>query len=122
MEENCCQSGLDAYAQGQYLEALQLFEEGIRHAPRWAKLWNHRGNVLAQLKRYPEALASYEKAIACYGDYHQAWYNRGVVFVELGAYGNGIECFNQAIRLHGDPLYIHRRESIWVKNQLVPIF
>jgi tetratricopeptide (TPR) repeat protein len=116
------QAGLEACAQGDYIQALHCFEQAIRQNNQLGKLWNYRGNALAELKRYGEALGAYDRAIALQRDYHQAWYNRGLVLLELGAYGNSLESFNQAINLYPDPVYIHRRETIWLKKHLVPFF
>lgn len=51
--------------------------------------------------------------------YHQAWFNRGLLLSEMMAYGNAIESYNRAIALHPDPLYLHAKEEIGLKRQLI---
>ncbi|PSF37456.1 hypothetical protein C7H19_09810 [Aphanothece hegewaldii CCALA 016] len=104
-----------------YPAALECFNRAISLCNCYPKLWNNRGNVLCDLGRYAEALASYDRAIGLKHDYHQAWFNRGVALKELGAYGNALESFHKAIAINPDPIYIHRKEEIWLKKKLIPV-
>jgi hypothetical protein len=36
----------------------------------------------------------------------------------MKAYGNALEAYERAIAIHPDPLYLHAREDIWLKNKL----
>jgi tetratricopeptide (TPR) repeat protein len=103
----------------QYPEALSAFDRAIALDKTYCHAWNGRGNVLCGMKRYAEALAAYDQAVALRPDYHQAWFNRGLLFAEIMAYGNAMESYERAIALNSDPRYLHAKEEIWLKRQLI---
>ncbi len=106
---------------GHYQDAIAAFDQAISINPNDAKAWNHRGNALSALGRCCEALVAYDRAVSLRSDYHQAWFNRGLLLVEMMAYGNAIESYDRAIDLEPDPIYLHARQNIWLKNKLVPL-
>lgn len=101
-----------------YQEAIAAFDKAIALNRNYCQAWNNRGNALSALKRYAEALSSYDKAVALNPRYHQGWFNRGLLLAEMQAYGNALQSYERAIALHPDPLYIHAKETIWVKDRL----
>ncbi|MBD1874312.1 tetratricopeptide repeat protein [Nodosilinea sp. FACHB-131] len=105
--------------QSQFAQALAIFDQALALDSTYCTGWNNRANALCGLHRQAEALAAYDKAVALNSQYHQAWFNRGKLLAEMGAYGNAVESYNRAIALHADPVYIHSREDIWVKKQLI---
>jgi tetratricopeptide (TPR) repeat protein len=119
--EDLNQQACNLWEAKEYKAALECFNQAIALCNCSPKLWNNRGNVLCDLQQYAEALASYDRAIGFKNDYHQAWFNRGIVLKELGAYGNALESFHRAIAIHPDPLYIHRKEEIWLKKKLISV-
>ncbi|MBD2234320.1 tetratricopeptide repeat protein [Phormidium tenue] len=111
--------GCTLCAQSQFAQALALFDQALALDSTYCTGWNNRANALCGLNRQAEALAAYDKAVALDPQYHQAWFNRGKLLAEIGAYGNAVESYNRAIALQADPVYIHSREDIWVKKQLI---
>lgn len=110
-----CQLCQDA----RYPEAIATFDRALTLEPRSPQAWNYRGNALSAMQRSAEALAAYDRAIALDGSYHQAWFNRGLLLAEMFAYGLALAAYERAIDLHPDPRYLHARDAIWLKNQLV---
>ena len=105
--------------QADFTQALQVFDHALALDGTYCTAWNNRGNALCSLNRYAEALAAYDQAVALNPQYHQAWFNRGKLLTDMGAYGNAVESYNRAIALESDPRYLHAKEDIWVKKQLV---
>ncbi|NJL48112.1 MAG: tetratricopeptide repeat protein [Leptolyngbyaceae cyanobacterium SM2_5_2] len=105
--------------QAEFSQALATFDQAIALDSRHCTVWSNRGNALCGLGRYADALAAYDKAVALNPQYHQAWFNRGRLLAEMGAYGNAIESYHRAIALEADPRYLHAKEDIWLKGQLV---
>ncbi len=105
--------------QAQFHQALDSFDQAIALDHTSCTVWNNRANALCGLNRQAEALAAYDQAVALNPQYHQAWFNRGKLLAEIGAYGNAVESYNRAIALEADPVYIHSREDIWIKKQLI---
>lgn len=105
--------------QSQFQQALGVFDQAIAGDRTYCTAWNNRANALCGLNRQAEALAAYDQAVALNPQYHQAWFNRGKLLAEMGAYGNAVESYNRAIALAADPVYLHARDDIWVKKQLI---
>ncbi len=105
--------------QNQFAQGLEALDGAIALDNTYCTAWNNRANALCGLNRQAEALAAYDQAVALNPQYHQAWFNRGKLLAEIGAYGNAMESYNRAIALAADPVYIHAREDIWVKKQLI---
>ncbi len=105
--------------QAQFGPALDTFDQALALDSTYCTAWNNRANALCGLNRQAEALAAYDQAVALNPQYHQAWFNRGKLLTDMGAYGNAVESYNRAIAIQADPLYLHAREDIWVKKQLI---
>jgi len=59
-------------------DALATYEQVLAVRADDAVVFNNRGVLLQEMKRFDEALASYEKAIALKPDFVDALYNRGI--------------------------------------------
>ncbi|MFQ4139191.1 tetratricopeptide repeat protein [Nodosilinea sp. PGN35] len=105
--------------QHQFAQGLAALDRAIALDNTYCTAWNNRANALCGLNRQAEALAAYDRAVALNPQYHQAWFNRGKLLAEIGAYGNAMASYDRAIALAADPVYIHAREDIWVKKQLI---
>lgn len=105
----------------QYQEAIAAFDRALQLEPHNCQTWNYRGNALSALQRPTAALHCYDKATALNSTYHQAWFNRGLLLTEMGAYGSALESFDRAITHHPDPCYFHAKNTIWLKQKLVPL-
>ncbi|HSM81997.1 MAG TPA: tetratricopeptide repeat protein [Nodosilinea sp.] len=106
--------------QAKFSQALAVFDQALALDYAYCTAWNNRANALCGLNRQAEALAAYDRAVALNPQYHQAWFNRGKLLGDIGAYGNAVESYDRAIALQPDPLYLHARQDIWVKKQLIP--
>jgi tetratricopeptide (TPR) repeat protein len=102
-----------------YMEAVAAFDRAIALDPNYCQAWSNRGNALGATGRYAEALVSYDRAVAIAPQYHQAWFNRGLLLAEMMAYGNAMESYDRAIAIEADPRYVHAREAIGLKRQLI---
>jgi tetratricopeptide (TPR) repeat protein len=125
VQGNCSSS--DWQAQGcafceveQYQAAIAAFDRALSLEPQNCQTWNYRGNALGALQRQAEALTCYDRAVALHPTYHQAWFNRGLLLAEMGAQGSALAAYDRAIALYPDPLYLHARDDIWLKQKLIP--
>ncbi len=116
---NRLEQGCECCQQGEFLTAIAHFDQAIQADPTCATAWNYRGNALSGLKRYAEALRDYDQAVFLKPDYHAAWFNRGAMLTEMAAYGNAITSYDRAIQHKPDPVYLHARASIGIKQQLI---
>jgi len=87
-------------------EAIRDLTEGIRLAPRLAKLYNRRGEYIA-IPFIEQAIADFNKAISLDPGYAVAWNNRGEVYKLIAKHDAAIRDFTEAIRLA--PRYVHAK-------------
>lgn len=65
------------------LEELAALETAISLRPNYAKAWQGRGIVLAELGRLDESLASFNEAIRLKPDFAEAWYGKAILLRRL---------------------------------------
>ena len=94
--------GLDAYVNGNFSEALDLYNRSILVDPNYTVAWMDKGNALMRLNRSAEAIAAYDEVLGLESDLAIVWNNRGEAFMALGNYSAAIKSFDQAIRLEPD--------------------
>ena len=56
--------GFDAFINGNYTTALDLYDRAITADPKYTRAWIDKGNVLVRLNRTDEAISSYDSALA----------------------------------------------------------
>ena len=56
--------GLQAYNEGNYQQAVDLFRQALQESPESAALWSNLGQAYSRLKRHDQAIEAVEKAIA----------------------------------------------------------
>jgi tetratricopeptide (TPR) repeat protein len=95
--------GITAGLGGNYIEALNYFEQLIKLIPKSAIAFSNKGNALQGLKRYEDALICYEKAISLEPTYHEAFSNKGNALQELKRYEDALICYDKALCL--EPTY-----------------
>ena len=61
--EILCQKGKKFFENGEYLEAMQCYEQAILLNPNDPDLWNSKGLVLRTLGRYNEAIECFNKSL-----------------------------------------------------------
>jgi tetratricopeptide (TPR) repeat protein len=115
--EELLQKAFDLYDSGDYLSAVNSFDDLIKADPNFKRAWSNKGNALAELGRYEEALNSYDKAIEIDPKYAAAWYNKGNLFDQLMRYKESIECYDKAIEI--DPKYAEAwNNKGWILDKL----
>lgn len=83
-------------------EALVCYERAIAINNKYAEVFNNKGLVLHDLKRFGESVHSYEKAIELKPDYSNAWCNHGNSLVSLGRYEEALRSINRSLELRTD--------------------
>jgi tetratricopeptide (TPR) repeat protein len=97
--EHVLAEAIQRFRQGEYSEALELFDRAIALCPDSARAWNGRGAVLANMGYYIEALEACDTAVAMDPGYFKAWSNRGRVLGYLGRTTEALGSLDKAIRL-----------------------
>jgi tetratricopeptide (TPR) repeat protein len=84
---------------GNFGQALECCEQALRLGSTFAETWNHKGFLLADLKRFEEAVAAYQEAIRLDQNYVYAWFNQGVALFALSKKEEALKAFDAAILL-----------------------
>jgi tetratricopeptide (TPR) repeat protein len=90
--------GIALYQLGRYEEAIESYEQALKHKPNSHEAWINRGMALDELGRYDKAIESYEQALKHKPNSHEAWYNRGVALDKFARYEEAIESYEQALK------------------------
>jgi len=84
-------------------QALGFLNKAVVKDPKFANIYNNRGNAYRDLKQYPKALNDYNKAISLDPAHVKAYNNRGNIYYEQKKYQEALKDYSQCIRL--DPNY-----------------
>lgn len=93
------EQGNEAFQRGDYLTAMQRYDQAIELKSNYADAYFYRGNIKYILKNYKEAIEDYSKAIKFKLNYVRAYYNRGVTKDEMGMYSEAIKDYDKVIEL-----------------------
>ncbi len=102
--------GIAEYEKGNYQEAIELYNKGLKNNPDDACLFNNRGLTYYSLEQYKKAISDYDKAIELKSDFTDAYYNRGLAYFRKGSSYNleprkrAIDDFTKVTEL--DPDYV----------------
>ena len=88
--------------EGQFVEAMKLYESAIRTAPKLARAHLNRGNILMMRGQLEDALRAYETALTLDPSYSAAHFNIGNAFMSLGRSGMALDSYKEAISLKPD--------------------
>ncbi|MEM8638542.1 MAG: tetratricopeptide repeat protein [Cyanobacteria bacterium P01_G01_bin.54] len=89
-----------AYFQNeQYLEARQVFVEGLAQEEDSAEAWFDLGNTDYQLRNYSEAIAAYQQAIDLEAEFWPAINNIGLVQYEQGQLDAAVRQWESALQV-----------------------
>lgn len=105
-----------------YLEAIDLYQQALRLAPRDPALLNKIGIAYHQLLRLDDAKKYYERATRADEGYAQAWNNLGTVYYGLKNYNKAIRCYRRALRLAPAQAAIHSNlgVALFAKKEYEP--
>lgn len=82
-QPNWQEIGEQHFQQGDFENALNAFENGLRNNMQNEVLWNDKGFVLRKMGRFDEALKCFNIALKIKPDYHEAVQNRNLTAKEL---------------------------------------
>jgi predicted O-linked N-acetylglucosamine transferase (SPINDLY family) len=87
------------YRLGRHAEGEAWAAKGLERYPRDFEMWNVRGVLLRQLKRYPEALKALDAASKLQPKQQAPLVNRGNVLMDMGDYARAEQVFAKLVRL-----------------------
>ena len=61
--EELCKKGKLFFEKGEFLEAMECYEQAILLNPNDPDLWNFKGNVLRTMGRYQEAIDCFNRSL-----------------------------------------------------------
>ena len=85
---------------GQYDEALELVNKGIKLDSNNANSWYNKGIILFKMGRYQDALNSFAQAADIDPEFTEAWFNKGMALMCSGKYLEAIRAFNKLLKIH----------------------
>lgn len=91
--------GAIAHKMGRSELALELFNQTVRAAPKFAAAWNNRALVLRVMRRNDEALESARKCVAIDPNYAGGWDVIGLLAQAKGDYAAAIPSHERALKL-----------------------
>ena len=94
--------GVVYFRMGQYNDAINAWQTGLRYAPNDASLSNNLSIVLMQSGRYDEAAAQAQTALAMDPRMPQALNTMGQVYMSKQDFNKAIECFLKALESEPD--------------------
>ena len=103
--------------QGNYIEAVQAYNEAIKIDPEYAAAWNNKGLALDEMGEYEEAILAYEEALKLDPEYADAWYNKGNALYSQGEYQEAIEAYDEAIKLHPEDAEAWNNRGVALRGQ-----
>ncbi len=92
--------GIEYRAKGDFLRAIQDYDQAIRLNPQLANAFITRGNAYLDKKDTDRAVQDFDQAIRLNPQFALAFNNRGYVYYYKGHYDRAIEDYDQAIRLN----------------------
>jgi Flp pilus assembly protein TadD len=90
--------GSDAMINGNYTEALDLYNMAIAADPGYTRAWIDKGTALLVLNRSAEAIAVYDEVLAREDFVPNVWNNRGKALMATGNYSAALDSFEKAIQ------------------------
>jgi serine/threonine protein kinase/Flp pilus assembly protein TadD len=91
--------GVEAFRNGRFTEALDLFTAVTQLKPDHAKAHFYRGRCYAALREFDAAIHSYKQAVRLTPDYQDAFLYMGVAYSVLKSQQEAIEAYKVAARI-----------------------
>ena len=97
--------GLQLYGQGEYAQALEVFDTAIGLDDKQPALWANLGNTYSKLNQDEQALEAYQTAINLAPDDPTLYQNLGGIYASMGDMEKAQELYEKAVSLsaYGDP-------------------
>lgn len=89
--------GQSLYHGGNYLKALECYNEALKFYPNDSEIWHLKGKVMYALNRYEEELSCYDSALVYAPDNYALWNSRGHVFLKLNDCEQALFSFDKAL-------------------------
>jgi tetratricopeptide (TPR) repeat protein len=102
--------GNKAIAQGDYDEAIAIFQDLIKLSPRHAIALNNLGSILFKVGRYKEAEACFYRAIKVKADYADPHSNLGNLLLLRGYFADAERSFRYALKIN--PRFVDARNNL----------
>ena len=102
--------GFEAYENGNYAAALDLYNQSIAADPGYMRAWMDKGNALMQLNRSAEAIAAFDVVLAHEDYVPNVWNSRGKALMATGNYSAARDSFDQALQQAPD--FIEAKENL----------
>jgi tetratricopeptide (TPR) repeat protein len=102
--------GNKAIAQGDYDEAIAIFQDLIKLSPRHAIALNNLGSALFNVGRYKEAEACFYRAIKVKADYADPHSNLGNLLLLRGYFADAEKSFRYALKIN--PRFVDARNNL----------
>lgn len=90
--------GMDKVKQGQYLEAVEIFDQVLSINPQNIYAWNNRGVALFKAGQPDEAVHSYDRSLQIDPGNLDALRNKGFVLRSTGRLEEAFECYELVIK------------------------
>lgn len=91
--------GQNAHAHGEFLEALEFYEEAIKVRPEFAEAEFQRGNVLVALGRSKEGESAFRRAIELRKEWSLPYSALGALLIRLNRDSDAESILRQALKL-----------------------
>jgi Flp pilus assembly protein TadD len=97
--------GLELYNQGQYEQALEIFNAAAALDEKQPTLWANVGNAYSKLNQHEQAIVAYDKAILLAPEDPTLYQNMGGIYGAMGNTAKAQELYEKAVGLsaYGDP-------------------
>jgi len=97
--------GLQFFSQGEYEQALTVFNAALELDDRQPALWANVGNTYSKLNQNEQALEAYQKAIDLAPEDPTLYQNMGGLYASMGDTEKARELYQEAVSLsaYGDP-------------------
>lgn len=94
------EQGVDAMSRGDYVHALNKFDQMVVVAPDFAEGWNKRATVHYLMGHYDDSLADIAKTLELEPRHFGALAGQGLVYVKLEDEKRALKAFEAALAIH----------------------
>ena len=97
--------GLELFNQGQYEQALEIFNAAAALDEKQPTLWANIGNAYSKMNQHEQAIEAYDRAIALAPEDPTLYQNMGGIYGSMGNTVKAQELYEKAVSLsaYGDP-------------------